>query len=192
MLALCAQICIWVSVYVEKAPNAPYFGPFSNRAKLGYVWGFISRYAHPNWHLSTQGLHSSLLTFDWHPTSLCLDAMKISFLNGGVKFSIENPPSWRSKILWNFFIFHFLYMKGNQIRLSSTFWLYHLVSPLPIGQEQDHYVTFACAWPIPPLLRRCNLIGHKIVHSVLFLRPYTTSFKVKYSHNQSCTFKGPL
>ena len=40
MLALCAQICIWVSVSVEKAPNAPYFGPFSNRAKLRYVGGF--------------------------------------------------------------------------------------------------------------------------------------------------------
>ena len=38
-----------------------------------------------------------------------------------------------------------------------------------------------------------HLIGsHKIVHSVLFLRPYTTSFKVKYSHDQSRTFKGPL
>ena len=30
---------------------------------------------------------------------------------------------------------------------------------MTIGQEQDHYVTCACAWPIPPLLRRCNLIG---------------------------------
>ena len=32
---------------------------------------------------------------------------------------------------------------------------------------------------------------HKIVHSVVFLRPYTTSFKVKYSLDQSRAFKGP-
>ena len=37
-----------------------------------------------------------------------------------------------------------------------------------------------------------SIIFHKIVHSVVFLRPYTTSFKVKYSLDQSRTFKGPL
>ena len=33
--------------------------------------------------------------------------------------------------------------------------------------------------------------GHKIVHSVVFLRPYTSSFKVKYSLDQYRAFKGP-
>ena len=34
--------------------------------------------------------------------------------------------------------------------------------------------------------------AQKIVHSVVFLRPYTSSFKVKYSPDQYRTFKGPL
>ena len=33
---------------------------------------------------------------------------------------------------------------------------------------------------------------HRFVHSVVFLRPYTTSFKVKYSLDHYRTFKGPL
>ena len=37
-----------------------------------------------------------------------------------------------------------------------------------------------------------RVVSHKLVHSVVFLRPYTTSFKVKYSLDQSRTFKGPL
>ena len=41
MLALCAHILIWVSVLVEKAQNAPYFGPFSNRAKKGTLGFFL-------------------------------------------------------------------------------------------------------------------------------------------------------
>ena len=39
---------------------------------------------------------------------------------------------------------------------------------------------------------KVGTMAHKIVHSVVFLRPYTTSFKVKYSLDQSRTFKGPL
>ena len=35
-------------------------------------------------------------------------------------------------------------------------------------------------------------LQHRFVHSVVFLRPYTTSFKVKYSLDQYRTFKGPL
>ena len=122
MLSLCAQILIRVSVSVEKAPNAPYVGPFSDMVKLRYVLGFFSRYVHPNWKRSTQRKHSSLLPLDWHPTSLCLDVVKFLLFNGVVKFYIENPPSWLSKFLWNNFIFPFLYMKGNQIRLSLNFW----------------------------------------------------------------------
>ena len=60
-LVLCAQILVWVSVSVEKAPNTLKFGPFSNRAKLWYVGGFFSIYAHPNLNLSTQRQHSNLL-----------------------------------------------------------------------------------------------------------------------------------
>jgi hypothetical protein len=32
---------------------------------------------------------------------------------------------------------------------------------------------------------------HKLVHSVVFLRPYTTSLKLKYSLDQYRAFKGP-
>ena len=121
MLALCAQILIWVSVSVEKAPNTPLFGPFSNRAKLWYIGGFFSTYAHPNLNLSTQRQHSTLLSLDWHPTCLYLDDVKFSLLNGRVQFWNENPPSWMSKIFWKKFIFYFLYMKGNKIRFSPNF-----------------------------------------------------------------------
>ena len=83
MLLLCAQILIMVSASVEKAPNAPYVGPFGNMAKLRYVLGFFSRYVHPNWKRSTQRKHSSLLPLDWHPTSLCRDVVNFSLFNGG-------------------------------------------------------------------------------------------------------------
>ena len=35
------------------------------------------------------------------------------------------------------------------------------------------------------------VICHKLVHSVVFLRPYFTSFKVKYSLDQYRAIKGP-
>ena len=42
---------------------------------------------------STIRQHCRLLPLDGHPTCLCLDVMKFSLFNGGLKFSSEIPPS---------------------------------------------------------------------------------------------------
>ena len=95
--------------------------------------------------MSTERQHSSLLPLDRHPTWLCLDIMKFSLFNGGVKFSTGNPPSWMSK---NFkkklCISILIYIKQpNQVQLHFVLdfnLLHHYL--IYIYKQMDYYEVF--------------------------------------------------
>ena len=77
-------------------------------------WGQFSRYAHPNWNLSAQRLHSRPLPLDRHPTCLCLGNVKCSLLNWWAQFWGQLPTSKNSLKPFVWLNISLVYIKWQQ------------------------------------------------------------------------------